>query len=407
MAHAGISIGASVGGVTSSNAFETDAEGRFRANPLSANRYTVAAYAPQGEPYLIATTGFFAWNKGAVEHRVDLSLQRGMVLHGKVTEEGSGRPVGGAVLGYVVSSRTPAQSASLTGRPLTRPDGSYTLTVLPKPGTLIVLGPSEDYALESRSERMVREGRPGGRRWYSHAFIHCDFKPGDTSHEVNVVLRRGTTARAQVTGPDDKPVEEARVFSRLLLIPQPVPWRLFLGTHYGTVRDGRFDLHGLAPDVEVPAFFLDSKHKLGASVRFSAKAAVSTTINVRLEPCGAALARMVDPEGRPITGYRDPSMIVMQVTPGKVPAISGPREESELSPDGDFLARIDPAHYTDLVSDSGGRIIFPALIPGATFQVFDKTARNADGRRQLRKEFVARAGETMDLGDIRIEKPES
>ncbi len=80
------------------NPCETDAEGYYRANPISGVRYHVAAYVPEGQPYMNATTGTFpfAWPKGAVEHRVDLALERGTVLRGKVVEEGSGRPVAGA-----------------------------------------------------------------------------------------------------------------------------------------------------------------------------------------------------------------------------------------------------------------------------------------------------------------------
>jgi hypothetical protein len=80
-------------------------------------------------------------------------------------------------------------------------------------------------------------------------------------------------------------------------------------------------------------------------------------------------------------------------------------EDNQLSADADYLSRIDPERYTDLAADALGRITLPALIPGATFRIFDKT-QNAVGR-QLRKKFVARAGETIDLGDIVIEQSES
>ena len=37
------------------------------------------------------------------------------------------------------------------------------------------------------------------------------------------------------------------------------------------MRDGRFEVHGLDPDAEVPVHFLDPKGKLGATVRLSGK----------------------------------------------------------------------------------------------------------------------------------------
>ena len=50
--------------------------------------------------------------------------------------------------------------------------------------------------------------------------------------------------------------------------------------------------------------------------------------------------------------------------------------------------------------------MLPALIPGSTYRIIDQTtARTPDGP-QLRKEFTVKPGETLDLGDILIEKPQ-
>jgi RNA polymerase sigma factor (sigma-70 family) len=405
--HAAIEITAFRGGPGYSNQFETDADGRFRANPLSTDRYNVSVHAPEGQPYLNATSGMIEWTKGIIEHHVDLALERGTVIRGKVTEEGSGRPVSGATLRYVGRpAATGFQAHAWNGTTQSRPDGSYLLAVVPKPGTLAVLGPSEDYVLDVTGQHTLFDGQPGGQRCYAHAFVPADLKPGTGSKEINVKLRRGSTVKAQVTGPDDKPVPEAWVFSRLLLLPQPVPWRYFWGDYHGDVHAGRLELHGLAPNAVVPAYFLDAVHKLGATAAFSVNGGESGPIKVRLQPCGQATARLVDSQGKPVARHRDPYMISMVVTPGQdrpAPAMPG---DNQLAADADYLSRIDPERYAGLVSDSDGRVSFPALIPGATFRIFDNTSQNDGGRRQLRMEFVARPGETIELGDIRIGKPE-
>ena len=60
------------------------------------------------------------------------------------------------------------------------------------------------------------------------------------------------------------------------------------------------------------------------------------------------------------------------------------------------------------VSDAQGRIVFPALIPGATYRVFDEHSIDNDRNGPpIRKEFTVKPGETLDLGDILIEKPAS
>jgi hypothetical protein len=349
----------------------------------------------------------FAWPKGAVEHRVDLALRRGTVLHGKAVEEGTGRPVAGAALRYMGRPDDLDRSGAWVGTTHTGPDGSYQLAVHPKPGTLIVLGPSEDYVYQEMGERMVREGRPGGSRWYAHTFVPCDLKSGGETREVNVGLRRGATVKARVLGPDGQPIREAWMFSRLLLKPQPWPWRRYWGEYHGDVRDGHGELHGLAEGAEVPVYFYDPKERLGATAVFSVNAAKNGSIAVRLEPCGLALARLVDSKGRPLAGYPDPYLISMIVTPGRDAFSTAAADQDRPTSDGDYLSRADPDHYADLVTDSQGRITFPALIPGATYRIVDMTTRDDPRGRQVRKEFVAGAGEAVELGDILIEKPES
>src|SRR5262249_22181517 len=82
------------------NEFEADDQGRFRMNPLSADRYSISVSSPADQPHLGASSGIFPWPKGAVEHRVDFALRPGVVIRGKVVEEGSGRPVARARVSY-------------------------------------------------------------------------------------------------------------------------------------------------------------------------------------------------------------------------------------------------------------------------------------------------------------------
>jgi RNA polymerase sigma factor (sigma-70 family) len=400
--HTIVSIWAYRGGPAYASEFETDAEGYYRANPFATDRYAVSAGVPEGQPYLGAGTEIFPWPKGAIEHRVDLALKRGTILRGKVTEEGTGRPIAGAALGYAYRNSGGGVPAT---RARSKADGSYVLAVLPQPETLAVMGPTDDYVFRVMGRRMLDEGRPGGGRQYAHAFVACDLKPGTESREVDVTLRRGATVAARVVRPDGQPAREARVFTRLLLAPQPWATRMFWLGFHGDVRDGRCELHGLPPDEEVPVFFLDPKDQVGAVASISAGAAKDGPIAVRLEPCGMAMARLVDPKGRPLAGYRDPFIMAMVVTPGPDRQTGAAAEKEQLAADQDYLSRIDPDHHTDLASDDQGRITFPALIPGASYRVFDRTAGNGD--RVIRKEFVAGSGVAIELGDIVIEKPES
>ena len=88
--------------------------------------------------------------------------------------------------------------------------------------------------------------------------------------------------------------------------------------NHGSVRSGHFELHGLAPDIEVPVFFLDSRRKLGATVSVSGKSVAGGPVTVRLEPCGSAAMRLVDPRGQPVAGRVPPWLIRMVITPGSL-----------------------------------------------------------------------------------------
>ena len=336
----------------------TDDDGRFRVTPLSADRLSVAVFAPKGQPYLSAGR-IFDWPKGAIQHSLDLSLVRGIVIRGRVTEEGSGKPVAGAM----VDALSPDSNAE-AGNTLseTGPDGSFQIAARPGSGYLVVRGPSDDHVLREIGQRMMFDGRPGGRRSYAHAFIACNVKPDSEGLEVDAVLRRGVTLKGRVIGPDDQPVRDAQMISRLFPNRPFRSWSYWLGTDHGRVLDGRFELHGIDPDAEVPVHFLDPKSKLGATVRVSGKSAVAGPITVRLEPCGTIKARFVDPGGKPIAAY--PSIIEMVVTPGAA-FNSEQDKEGLLLADQSLLSLIDPLNYeTDPVSDAQGTDHSPRLDPG-------------------------------------------
>jgi hypothetical protein len=260
--------------------------------------------------------------------------------------------------------------------------------------------------LQEIGSHMVQEGQPGGRRFYANAFVAGDMKLDSASLEVNVKLRRGVTVKGQVVGPDGKPVQEASMISRVILSPYLGAYRTWHARYQGAVRNGRFELHGLDPEIEAPVFFLESKSKLGATVNVSGKSGARGPIAVRLEPCGMARARLVDPNGKPVDGYREPSLVVMIVTPGPVGLGLKSASQGRLAAHQGTLADIDPTnHANGPVSDIEGRIAFLALIPGATYCIIDHTTSGEAGP-QVRKEFTVKPGEKVDLGDILIEKPQ-
>jgi hypothetical protein len=126
---------------------------------------------------------------------------------------------------------------------------------------------------------------------------------------------------------------------------------------------------------------------------------------VRLEPCGKARARFVGPDGSPDVN-RFPHLEIL--------ATSGPsgysRVEADmqkLAADAAYIPNVDRVHYDDHgpFTDAEGRITLPCLIPGAHYRLSDSSTMGTDKGAQVRKDFAVKPGETLELGDILIEKP--
>jgi hypothetical protein len=412
------------GGVISE--FEANADGRFRVNPPRADgSFHVTASPPRGEPYLIVTKAV-QWTEGSLEQSFDLALPRGVLIRGKVTEEGSDIPVPGAIVEF--STRVDRQNRQLRGVPvMTASDGSFQLAARPGPGNLFINGPSADYVFKEIGNQMT-SADPSAHRIYAHAHAVLDLKPGVDANEIHVALRRGVTVKGEVSGPAGEPVPNASMISPVILDRKRLVETIIFTGFQRATREGQFELHGLDPEVETPVYFIDPARKLGAFVKLSGKSvalmtianrgvklsakiafpdksAVRGPITIRLEPCGAARARIVDPQGEAVAGRLPRGVaIMMVVTPGAPasPATlkAGLRFAEELR-----LSSVDPInHKAPLVCDAEGWLTVRSLIPGATYRVIDDTA-GLDAVPQVRKEFAVKPGETIDLGDILIEKP--
>ena len=73
---------------------------------------------------------------------------------------------------------------------------------------------------------------------------------------MTAVLGPGVTVKGQIVGPDGEPVVDVWMISRIHLssLGRAREWR---GDRHGTARSGRFELHGLDRDSEVPVSFFE------------------------------------------------------------------------------------------------------------------------------------------------------
>ena len=363
---------------------------------------SVSAFAPHGQPYLSATQ-FIQWPKGAITHSTDLVLERGVIIRGRVTELTSHQPVAGAL---VALRALVAANAGGQDRPVeTSGDGTFVFAARSRRGFIVVNGPTSDYIRRELDEGLFTSGQPGGRRFYYHAFLSCDQKPGDPDHDISLTLEACRPIKGHVVGPDGKPLTGIWIVSQLHFsdsrFPSSQHWN---PSYHGVTHNGQFELDGLAPDAKVSVAFLDPKLKLGATVRVSGKPGSGEPIVVKLAPCGTATARLVGPDGKPLAHFTPRGAFSMVVTPVEF-SDAKDRKERAVTRNAGPLTWIDPVNYpAPPASDGEGQIVLPALIPGTTYQIVARSTVGAPTGPQLRKQFTVKPGETVDLGDILIEK---
>ncbi len=246
-------------------------------------------------------------------------------------------------------------------RAATRPPvGSGARRGLPAPG--------------DQQRAVLREGQGSGMRLYAHAFLPCDPRPGAETPEIRVALRRGATVKFRLIGPDGQPARDVWVYSRAVLGPTAASaTRMWPGPGRGRTswpfRGPRARPRDRGPRPLPPARTASSARPSGLSGKMAAQGPVT----VRLEPCGLAMARLVGPDGKPVTGQPRGVRVTMVVTPGP-PVRSAQVRAGALAADEDVLGRVDPVnHGNGWVADAQGRIAWPALIPGATYRIIDRT----------------------------------
>ncbi len=385
--------------------FRADAQGRFVMNPLPGEIKTIGAFPTGGEPYLIQQDQF-EWPKGAIRATRDIKVPRGVLIRGKVTEAGTGRPLPASSIQFIpVGSQVDGNILSgWQAIVASRDDGSFAIAVAPGKGHLLVFGPSSEYVLEATGQDVLDQGLPAGRRHYAHRIIPYEVKAGDAPLEVAAALRPGGTIRGRVEGPDGQTVTDAQIITTLYIESFNPSWR---GDFQLRVRDGRFEVHGVDPEGSGRIHILDAEHEWGATVDLSGKQA-GEDLTIRLEPCGKARARFVWPDGKPVT-QMDPRAFELVATPGPSLHSRDERDRDRRRAEAAALATIDRRHYKwdrGPRIDDEGRLTLDALIPGALYRIINPTTAYDAKGAQVYKEFTVKPGETLDLGDIVIANPE-
>ena len=366
----------------------TDAKGRFTVKPYPGKSLSVYVAGAPGTPYL-ATQPSVEWPAGALRHRFDVRLQRGVLLRGRVVEHGSGLAVPGARIQY-----RPMSGKNRNGDKgnllvlwkwldaASDANGLFELPVLPGPGHLLVRGPNHEWIpLEVGDDELIDGKKGGDRLYYPDALVPVDLKADAEPAPVVATLRRGVTLKGRVVTADGKPVISGFLISRNYL---GSGWEQ--NCEFLPVRDGRFEIPGCDPDKSEPYWFWDHKALQGAMVTLSVKDQDTT---VRLAPFGSASLRFVDNKGSVLPNQTP--RIYLVIRPGR--SYRDPPDKNtpiRLTQDANFQGiHTDPAT---------GVVTAKALVPGATYVVETNSGRGS-------KPFSVPSGQNVRLPDVVVEPP--
>jgi hypothetical protein len=385
---------------------QTDAEGRFRLSPYPSEFFGLTAYPAEAQPYLILKKEL-TWPNGADSLKIEITLPRGILVRGKISESPSGKPVNRASIQYHSCSGNPNLSEDVVtqwqGIVLSDSAGTFQIAVPAGRGTLLIHGPTPDYIAQVVGSEALNSGepKPGGIRNYVGAALHLDLPPDAPTQEVTATLRRGVTVKGRVLDPQGRSLQEVLMLSRQYVASESPEWRAWPII----VRGGEFELPGCDPEKGTTTYFLDPGHQWGASVELSGRSTEQPVV-VRLHPCGSASVRFVDFQGKPIAGLE--AMLEVVMTPGLGKYSRGLLRRVKTGQwvaDEDSIANFDRKHYwlSGLVSDHDGRCTFPCLVPGAIYRLYDNKGHTIN---DVARDFSVKTGEQLQLPDIVMEHPQ-
>ncbi|MCA9016097.1 MAG: hypothetical protein KDA77_12265, partial [Planctomycetaceae bacterium] len=322
-------------------------------------------YPPAESPYLFHALEWEWPNNRLTNVDITIKMQTRIVLSGRVTEKGTGKPVPKAALFFesqeynnpLFDGTSECRFLGADMKYVTDVDGRFQIPVWPGPGRLIVTAPTLDYVHQEVSMGDKYYGKPGLEREYYDAAVRLNFKPDAQLEPLEIKLERGITLRRSVVCPDGQPAS-GNAFARSYL---PFKKIVNAGWPAKLFQDGQFELPGFHPKKSMPLLFLDLEHHCGKIItEFPLEDAP-----IQLEQCGAATFQFEDNTGKPVVDHEPMLMVI--IVPGAVAThIIEPNQP----------LWVDQIHWQNFLypkriskTDAEGRVTVNDLIPGATYQL--------------------------------------
>ena len=143
-----------------------------RCGPWEPN-LCIYAFAPKGVPCPDTCVGPYPWHDGQTHQEIDIDMKTGTLVHGRILEKGSRKPVAGAAILYMLrrhntklldfETATRIYWANEYHRRYSNADGSFEQPVASgEIGFLMVKAPTSDYVSRYISRYDLQFGEEGG-----------------------------------------------------------------------------------------------------------------------------------------------------------------------------------------------------------------------------------------------------
>jgi RNA polymerase sigma factor (sigma-70 family) len=363
----------------------TDAFGRYRLSGLpKAPVYRLFVEQGEGKPYPAATFRAPAESPAFEPVTFDITLKRGVLIRGRVTDKATGEPVPGYINSFTFRNNPsikefPGYVLNDLATIFIKDDGRYEIVGLP--GRNIIACRSEMRRYRGRVGAEMIPGNDPQRMAFDtlplnchvadyHVLAEIDIDPKAESATLDFQVDPGRTVTVTAVDPDGKPIGGTKakgvtdLFSNAIEYDQESP---------------TFEINALDPAKPRRVIITHAGRKLIGTAYLKGDEASPVTIH--LQPWGALTGRVVDDDGQPLKGLR------MLSAGGSYP--ERPDVQGILPGDG--------------LIGSDGRFRVEGLVPGLKYGAIASDQKALFG--ELFHDQTIAPGEVKDLGDLKVVPP--
>ena len=380
----------------------TDTEGRYQLLGLPNVAFNPIVFSPNAKlPYLSSSMEVDTSGTGTQAVNLDADLVSGVVIEGQVTDSATGQGVAGEIE-YLVARENPKfneirKSARVPRKPRADMQGRFRIVAPPGPGYLAFRAFNDAYekttpqpkdsasaSLNSFTLSYLGAGAPK-----HHALAKIDFAASAAKHQVKLNVRQGRHVTGTIVDPQGQPIVGGQYVGR-----NEVPvWR--------SVDDsGRFVIVSFDPRKSRQLAFVSHERKLAGA--YVLKGLAPTDLKVTLQPWGTIQGRVVDDEGEGIAGMM---LVAGSMARMVLSQPDGSRAESRLRVP---LPPFEGQSTSRRLTDDHGRFKIEGVVPGMKYDLSVVKNQGVEFQQNgdIARDLVLEPGQTIDLGDVRVQQPD-